>query len=196
MPYVYSPFSGKSLGQVCYCSVSCGGNLKACPTASSPCGTPSGCTTSCTHYVVMSGSGWRAPLDVGGIGANTPVRFYGSGTIRSIRVTRTDAICSSRVIPWTLGILVDLYGFSDGTCPIGGVMYAHLNQADRIAPGLYNTGLWGLKLGSVPSACNCSCSGDPHVHIQRKGGSSHAFSCGQGLTGGSTWVFYYNTVCI
>lgn len=162
--YVYAPVSGWNWGQDTYCS---GG-----------------------QHTVVSALGGCCPIDIGGASAETPLYFYGSSLIKSIRTRRVSGVCVSDPAPWTYGVVVDFFGQLNAQCPIGTVGYGHVKS--RIADGVYNTN--SIEIGRLPPNCGCSCSTAIHVHIQRTGGSSQSFSCYQYLYAGSTWIYrwYWN----
>ena len=164
--YVYAPVTGLNWGQATYCSS--GG-----------------------AHTVVSCLGGCCPIDISGSQGNS-IYFYGSADIKSIRTTRVSRVCAdTTLIPWTDGVVVDIYGQLYGQCYLGSVGYGHLEE--RVADGLYNSNT--LKLGKLPANCNCGCSSGIHVHMQRTNGSSNSFSCYQQLYAGSTWVYRWNAVC-
>jgi hypothetical protein len=201
--YVYAPNSGQNFGQNCYCTKtvlcsdgvrrSCLNNLAGSCTPT--CGTGCNCNagnTSCPHATTGGADGWVNPIDIGG-SASQNINFYATSGIQSIRTQRTSCVCGGTGT-WSKCVYVSLYSNASGTTYIGGVMYAHLDDATRIIDGFYQQNLWGKKIGQMTSTnCNCACYGGIHVHMQRRQGSTYSlYSCNTQLYAGSSPLYTFN----
>lgn len=171
--YVYAPFAGVNWGQATYCT---GGN----------------------HPTEV----YCCPIDIGRP-SNTVTSIYycGSSLIKSIKVLPLyQDICGPA--PWSDGVKVELYCQLYAQGYIGAVFYGHVNnpiiQPGDPNPQIHNTTF--IKIGDTP-ADNCGCNQGRccycgvHVHMERSGGSSNSFYCGQPIYAGSTWIYRWNAAC-
>jgi hypothetical protein len=90
-----------------------------------------------------------------------------------------------------------LYKLPNACCKIGTVLYGHLDQRENNAPNwsIYNypyPNNGGKNLGKFPQDCNCGCSTGIHLHTECKGGIRNPLSCGQQVTGNSSWFYRFN----
>lgn len=185
--YVYAPTSGNFWSGNCYCYL----------TSNCGCGS---CGSSCAHCMFTSAAGtpMGAPIDLGGGSGGGDVTFWTNSNVQSVTVQQFSYASQSCPTPWGDGVVVKMFSQKyAGGVYIGGVAYQHLGN--RTAPGTYNitsSPYWGLKVGTfAPDTCsgNCVCYKGVHTHMERDGGSSNGFSCGQAIYGGGggTWVYHW-----
>lgn len=159
--YVYSPVTGIITGRTKYC-VSCSDGDT--------------CTGSGNNHGACSCCGGSSPVDVD-TSDNGAVRFYSnSAAVKSFRTLVYASGCCSPCGNGDINrtIKVQMYGFPDGTCYIGGVVYAHIANPQVIHNTLY---IGSSKLLGYAPGGNCGCYAGSHSHIERIGGSNYQIPC-------------------
>ncbi len=150
-----------------------------------------------THHACRESSLFTTPVDIGGPGdvylrVNYP-------NVASIRTTRSLSCCGGiSGCPDVLKsyVTVELYGRSNGQCFIGTVGYGHIENP--VSDGLHNLLSGEFKLGTASPDHSCICSTGSHSHMEQKGGSRLALTCGQVITT-STNIFsfqYDSVICM
>jgi hypothetical protein len=179
--HVYSPVTGNIHARNKYCLF----NGSTCQDGN--------CTGSGANHNPCSGGGGASPIDVD-TSDNGPVRIYANSAVKSIRTfVNSTGCCSSGCGDVNRTVKVNMYGYTDGTCFIGAVLFAHIAN-----PQVGNNQLYlfsGSKLLGYAPGGSCGCYSGSHAHIERIGGttSSNIPCCCNLATGGSTqfysWTF-------
>ncbi len=237
--WVYGAFNqGKNLGMLCYCDLTYSG-CTVCPNDPAKCKhytihqapwgyeldlAPLLYTAQEVHCQVSSAILIDKILESGTMEewqndsvsqVQLPLFVPGSHNFSiSIRITHDDTMCKTcsngSTLPAKYGMLVDLYTNTSGTNSIGTMMYAHIEQTTRLAPGLYtrshpnfNNGGWIIGYPkdlctacSPECTCRCCatcapCAVGTHVHMQSKGAEAWTqYICGATIERGhQVWRF-------
>jgi len=215
--YIYSPFQGTSKGQLCYCTNCANGN--PCNNGAGGCTTCGSTDGSCIHLAAIDNLNY--PVDIFAA-ANTQVKLYTSGNIRSVRITHTgrpragqnnngDGLCAAAPpagFEWVdEGVRVELFCNLNATGTlIGTVFYGHLRN--RKPAGTYNypqsplliMGLLGDQ--NCPNNCGC-CYHGIHVHMACSASNNGYFyprACGTvvypGISPVYRWTISNPTGCL
>lgn len=153
----------------------------------------SGTVKEVTHYcngnphTVVSCIGGSKPIDIH-TGSQVDIYLHVTSIAVRAKVTRCSGMClDTSKVPWIYGLRVDLYLDTAATQYLGTVGYGHVD--DRIANGTYDCRT-PLRLGRLPSACNCPCSGAIHVHMQGNGEFVGFVNCANTpVTKGTSWIY-------
>lgn len=174
--YLYSPFSGTSRAQYCYCDAityRCWDISEACTSRQKYsnchlCDDPNG--TKCNRHDPGFASPACCPLDIATGGVDKDVWLITSSNIKSALINLTTLSCAQEPPPgysWVKHALkIDLYtDYNLGGTKIATVHFAHIRN--RIAAGTYNLPLQP-RLGNTGSDnCNCNCYQGIHLHQAR-----------------------------
>ncbi|GIK55503.1 MAG: hypothetical protein BroJett015_11660 [Chloroflexota bacterium] len=171
--YVYAPFNGANWGQNTYC-------FNNAPHPS-------------RYYC--------CPIDIGRPNNDvTPIYFYGSSNIRSIRVIFDNQVCNSIPgDPWENALKVELFGQLDAQCYVGALSYSHVANPITTGTQVYNANY--IKLGDAsPDTCNCNqnflCYNGVHVHMERSSnGASISLACWAPVYAATTWIYRWSAAC-
>lgn len=174
--YVYAPFSGT----ITQCN---SGSHTPCTDGGSP----------STHK----------PVDISAA-AGTSIRLYVNyPSIRCVSwqedTSGSFECCDGQSVPTDLkrAIRVWLYGKPNFECPVGWVLFGHINKSGFSIPNGNISQNYVGKLGTIINASGYGCYSGPHLHMEVSSawGYNSGCSTGSSVTGGTTRLYKQDFSC-